>query len=207
MSLITEYGGADLPHVKFRPNAHITTRWGHDIDPVEDKYRFHRAVDRAGGDGKVYVPFTSLGYILETDSPSYGTLLRLQYQWGEVRIAHMQEFNKLFLDKKNTLIGAGTLIGKEGSIGKSTGKHTHTEIVIPTITDEIKELALARGMVLGMFWSETDIKERLGNVYKDWQAWKKQYAVYAVGPYEMVAYDRRTDRMAHWFDSLVLFDF
>ena len=117
--------------------------------------RLHHGVDRAhGGTVKfdwgevndiVYVPFdANRSYIHEYGDTSYGTLTRLfndHYQF-EVRIAHMNpnqtvrkanekgpmiqwSYDRL---KKGLSFERNWVLGSAGTLGVSTGAHTHTEI-------------------------------------------------------------------------------
>jgi len=209
MSLLSDYGGPHFPNVKFRPGARTTTPWGHDVDPVKGGYRFHRAVDRAGGTGVVICPFKADTASIEYNLIEYGSLVRLFFAGWELRIAHMEVFNPAFLNlvEGKCEIPDGLVIGQEGNLGKSTGKHTHTEVVSYGRIEDLDEILLANGIVPGLKWDlheqKTDTKEN----YPQLHSWKKGFAVQTLGPYESAAWDRRSGDFAIWYDSKALFGF
>jgi len=132
-------------NVKYRSGAPITSRFGLEkgYEVVNGKLlfntvRIHSGVDRAkGSTGVIFSPFDFDLIIYKDYGPDhvYGSLLRLfnfEYQF-EFRIVHIEP-NQLSVDlkaaiKSQTGIKRNTLIGNAGSYGKSSGIHTHTEIL------------------------------------------------------------------------------
>lgn len=131
--------------------------------------RDHTGVDRAGGgsrktDGQliqdvVEVPFNfNRSSIVEYGDTSYGTLISLfndKYQF-EFRIAHMNPDQKKrkgnekgpiikwSLDrlKRKQSFGQNWVLGSAGTIGDSSGAHTHTEIKSLDESCEVFEILL-----------------------------------------------------------------
>lgn len=126
-----EYGGLDFTKVKFRPGANFSTEFG--MDSTFNALRFHPAIDRGSATREIYAPF-NLAYI-EIDVSGmwiWGIQLKLQTAYGfEVRIAHIEDISDELMDiiKKKSPVKAGTFLCLAGKAGKSTGIHTHVEIV------------------------------------------------------------------------------
>jgi murein DD-endopeptidase MepM/ murein hydrolase activator NlpD len=189
---------ADLHPI--RPGAAITTWFGHDSDPVEGGYRFHRAIDRAGGDGLVYCPIQASYALIEAPShPSYGTLIRLIYADYEIRIAHCHEFTKEFrnLVANKQPIPAGTLLALEGSEGKSTGPHSHIELIaVGGRSLELDGQLAQNKIAAGVYWDFKQIPQA--------HSWMKDYGATRLGPIECVAWDRRNNCTSIWMDPFAV---
>lgn len=133
---LIEYGGYGFKNVVFFPGARKTTDFG--LDQTFGTIRIHVAIDRAGGP-MVHVPFDTKDIELIFSEPvyrnSFGNLIRLKTYGAdfEVRIAHFElgELQKEFVDlvQGGKLVPAGTPIAPPGNAGKSTGAHTHTEVI------------------------------------------------------------------------------
>lgn len=131
---LKKYGNLGFDNIKFRPGAPFTCEFG--FDDVFGSFRFHNAVDRgnSGPDpakNPIYAPFE--GYLTWiSDIADFGSLLLLKTDYDfEVRIAHMESISpeaQMYTISKSK-IPAGTYLGAAGNKGKSTGIHTHTEIV------------------------------------------------------------------------------
>jgi murein DD-endopeptidase MepM/ murein hydrolase activator NlpD len=141
------YGAPEFDRVKFYPGAKKTTGFG--IDDTFGKVRIHNAIDRAGA-GSVYVPFDATEARLYKYPQSFGYLLVLPVEHAdfEVRIGHFdpEEFTEIGeLLHTGERIPAGTEIGPAGSTGKSTGRHTHTEIVSTGGSSEVLDQIVVPG--------------------------------------------------------------
>ncbi|MDR2897486.1 MAG: hypothetical protein LBU99_01635 [Spirochaetaceae bacterium] len=197
------------PAHPIRPGSVITTNFGHDIDPIENIYRFHRGIDRAGGDGLVYVPSAPNKAIVENPSTSsYGTLIRLIYKAGdsvfEIRIAHCVDFNPEFvtLAKTGGLIPAGMVMAHEGSVGKSTGPHSHIELIaIGERNKCLDEYLVGYGGKPGSVFESDDLDEIDKTSYEKWRG---DYAVTHLGFHECRAWDQRTGKYAIWMNPEIL---
>lgn len=133
---------------KFRDGAGFTCDFG--LDNTFDKLRIHCGVDRAGG--LIYVPFDCKVEYINPYNDACGSLLRMFPCGGdfEIRIMHI-DLKDLCVDaykrvKAGGFFKAGEAIAEAGNLGKSTGKHTHTEIistgeysqVVETLLDDLK---------------------------------------------------------------------
>jgi murein DD-endopeptidase MepM/ murein hydrolase activator NlpD len=187
-----------------RPGAGMTTLFGHDIDPIEKVYRFHRAIDRSGGDGAVYCPLTARRAIIENPSvESFGTLIRLIYDGFEIRLAHCKNFDPIFtgLVKAEQPIIAGLCLAQEGTIGKSTGPHTHIELVaIGKRHPDLDAALIEHGGDPGASFRGSELTG-IG----DYREWMGRFGVTRIGPQECFGWDYRTNSNAYWMDpQLVL---
>jgi murein DD-endopeptidase MepM/ murein hydrolase activator NlpD len=189
-----------------RPGSHITTPFGHDIDPIVGGYRFHRALDRAGGDGLVYCPMEAHYAVIEYQHPDFGTLIRLFYQGFEIRLAHCKDFNPAFktLVATGSPIPEGLMLAHEGSLGKATGPHTHIELVVTGSTRcaEIDKLLTGAGIPL-------DVRYTAGQLIELHDAaaisdWMMRFGCKAMGPHECWCWDRRSDSNGIWVDPMAV---
>lgn len=184
-----------------RPKSIITTGFGHDIDPVVGGYRFHRAIDRSRGDRKVYCPMAAIRAVIENPStPSYGTLIRLIYDGFEIRLAHCVDFDPYFVSlvSSERHIPAGTFLAAEGKAGKATGPHTHIELIaIGDRSADLDASLKAHGGTPGERWSPQELQIATGGAHVTWM---QEYGARHLGPYECVAWDRRTNSLSIWMD-------
>ncbi len=126
-----EYGGLDFTKVKFRPGSQFTTAFG--MDNTFAELRFHPAIDRGSNTREIYAPFDLTHIEINTAGMSvWGIQLKLHTAYGfEVRVAHIEDLPKETMNmiKNKTPVKAGTYLCEAGSAGKSTGVHTHVEVV------------------------------------------------------------------------------
>ncbi len=126
-----KYGGLDFPNVKFRPGSSFTTAFG--MDNTFNELRFHPAIDRGSSTKEIYAPFDLTHIELNTAGLSvWGIQLKLHTDYGfEVRVAHIDDLpdDLMYIVKKKLPVKSGTYLCEAGNAGKSTGIHTHTEVV------------------------------------------------------------------------------
>ena len=106
-------------------NPNISSRYGHRVDPFNGRRAMHSGVDfraptgtpvMAAGDGKV---------VFASRKGGYGKMVEIQHSNGlATRYAHLSKINI----KLGERVSRGTIIGKIGSTGRSTGPHLHYEI-------------------------------------------------------------------------------
>lgn len=194
---------------KIRPGSRITGVFGHEIDPVVGGYRFHRALDRSGGDRLVYCPMDASYAILENPSShSFGSLIRLIYDGlhndrFEIRIAHCTDFNPVFLDlvKHKKPIPAGLVLASEGSLGKATGPHSHIElVVIGWRSQTLDNLLHEHGGNPNRYYSDEEIEHDTKS--SEFRSWMKKFGASKLGPWKCVAWDWRNNCMSVWMDPV-----
>jgi murein DD-endopeptidase MepM/ murein hydrolase activator NlpD len=182
-----------------RPGAIITCRFGHDTDPVAGGYRFHRALDRARGDGLVYCPLPANRAVIEDPAGDYGTLIRLIYDGFEIRLAHCRYFTQDFqrLVAAQEPIPAGMSIALEGSLGKSTGPHTHIELIAVRGRNPYLDGQLAAHSIdADVYWPTESVQKA--------SEWMKKCAVKKLGPIECLGWDRRNNCWSIWMDPFAV---
>jgi len=118
---------AKLPLAKPIPHAPITSRYGVRVDPFLGKPAMHTGVDfraasgypaRATAGGTV----VSAGY-----NGGYGNMVEIDHGDGiTTRYGHLSKI----LVKPGQVVSKGTIIGRAGSTGRSTGPHLHYEVRI-----------------------------------------------------------------------------
>ena len=103
----------------------VTSNFGSRVHPITGKVKHHAGMDIAMPLGSpVYA--TGDGYIAFAGwSAGYGILIKVQHPSGyETRFGHL---STVFV-MSGQYIRKGTLIGRVGSTGQSTGPHLHYEI-------------------------------------------------------------------------------
>lgn len=103
----------------------ITSKFGPRIDPVEGIDGFHYGVD-IGGPFETPIVAAKDGVVKRAGSMgTAGNAVIIRHENGyETRYFHLAKI----LVKSGQKVSAGTVIGLEGSTGKSTGPHLHFEI-------------------------------------------------------------------------------
>ncbi len=118
------YGTAFLAPLK-KGKGTISSKFGPRKDPFTNKDTFHGGLDIAAQTGtSVYAART--GQVIYTGwAGGYGKLIILKHSFGyQTYYGHLSKI----LVKKNQKVYSGTLIGRVGNTGKSTGPHLHFEI-------------------------------------------------------------------------------
>ncbi len=111
------------------PNHEITSAWGYRKDPLNKKVRLHKGVDLKAKTGTDVVA-AGTGIIVKAKKDyeqgvSYGKYVDIQHDYGIMtRYAMLSQI----LVEEGQKVNAGTIIGKVGSTGRSTGPHLHFEI-------------------------------------------------------------------------------
>ncbi len=125
------YGGLDFTKVKFRPGSQFTTAFG--MDNTFKELRFHPAIDRGSKTREIYAPFDLTHIEINTAGMSvWGIQLKLHTAYGfEVRVAHIEDLpnETMKIIKDKSPVPSGTYLCDAGNAGKSTGIHTHVEVV------------------------------------------------------------------------------
>ena len=104
----------------------ISSQYGTRKDPFSGKLRRHKGVDIAGPSGMPLIA-TAAGVVVESGKKSgYGLMIELQHGDGFVtRYAHAMALNV----KVGEVVAKGQQIAVMGSTGRSTGPHTHYEVL------------------------------------------------------------------------------
>lgn len=105
----------------------ISSRFGERIDPVSKRrHSFHRGIDIAAPEGTpVYAAEKGRVFEAGYNNGGYGNLIILKHS-GDM--ATYYGHLSTIIIKKGDDVSKGTLIGKVGSTGKSTGNHLHFEV-------------------------------------------------------------------------------
>lgn len=105
--------------------AKVTSGFGRRIDPFHRRWAMHTGIDFSGPVGApVYA--TNDGVVkFASWQGSYGQQIEIAHGLGlSTRYAHLSKI----LVKPGQRVKEGTVIGHEGSTGRSTGKHLHYEV-------------------------------------------------------------------------------
>jgi murein DD-endopeptidase MepM/ murein hydrolase activator NlpD len=103
----------------------ITSLFGWRLHPISGDYRFHAGTDLGAPQGTPVIAAAS-GEVATADFlGGYGLTVILRHEKGtqESRYAHLSE---IFV-QTGELVEQGTVIGRVGSTGNSTGPHLHFE--------------------------------------------------------------------------------
>ncbi len=106
-------------------NADEHSSFGHRIDPFNGDMAFHSGIDLAATAG-ASIYSTADGTIISAGRDgSYGNMVDVDHGFGIVtRYGHLSEINVHKGDK----VKKGSIIGVQGSTGRSTGLHLHYEV-------------------------------------------------------------------------------
>ncbi|MET3699342.1 peptidase M23-like protein [Bacillus oleivorans] len=109
----------------------VTSDWGKRNDPFTKEVRTHQGLDLAlpkgtavGSNISGEVIYAGMGKS-GTGYGGYGNVVAIKDSNGNVHVfGHLDSVNV----KKGQKISTGTLLGKSGNTGKSTGAHLHYEV-------------------------------------------------------------------------------
>ncbi len=106
-------------------NAEERSRFGHRIDPFNGDIAFHSGLDLAAPSG-TEVHSTADGKVITAGREgSYGNMIDIDHGFGIItRYGHLSEIKVQVGDR----IKKGSVIGVQGSTGRSTGDHLHYEV-------------------------------------------------------------------------------
>nr|CAD6414699.1 M23 family peptidase [Rhizobium sp. Q54] len=114
-----------LPYGSPAPGQPVTSRYGNRIDPFIGRLALHAGMDfQAETGAKVFS--TGAGTVISAEySGGYGNLVEIDHGYGiTTRYGHLSRI----LVSKGEKVEAGSLIGRAGSTGRSTGPHVHYEV-------------------------------------------------------------------------------
>lgn len=117
----------ELPLGKPLKNYRITSMYGVRSDPFTRKKGVHKGLDMGAKMGEL-VYATAGGKVTRASvNGLYGNMVEIKHKFGfKTRYAHLSKI----LVKKGDEVDVGTVIGKVGNTGRSTGPHLHYEIQI-----------------------------------------------------------------------------
>ena len=106
---------------------YITSSYGYRKDPYTKRRAFHKGIDLGAAWGSDIVSTASGKVVFVGNYGSYGKSVFIDHGNGiQTRYAHL---SKIFVKKSET-VDLGSIIGKIGNTGRSTGKHLHYEIKV-----------------------------------------------------------------------------
>ena len=114
-----------LPIANPLPGSSVTSRFGIRRDPILGSRAMHSGMDFRAPLGHP-VKATGAGKVITTGwNGGYGRMVEIDHGHGIVtRYAHLKSISV----SEGQMVEAGTIIGKVGSSGRSTGPHLHYEI-------------------------------------------------------------------------------
>jgi murein DD-endopeptidase MepM/ murein hydrolase activator NlpD len=114
-----------LPLGKPIPSAAITSGFGPRMDPFLHRPAMHTGIDFRIEPGYP-VPATAAGTVISAQyAGGYGNMVEIDHGQGvTTRYAHLSSI----LVKKGDHVDEGTIVGRAGSTGRSTGPHLHYEV-------------------------------------------------------------------------------
>lgn len=199
--------------------------------------RIHSGVDQAGAknhkmsDGTVVkdivrVPFDfNRSFYEYFGDTSYGTLATLtndEYQFS-FKIAHMdpeKDYIKWSLDqlKARKPMKKGWILGSAGTLGDSSGNHTHNEVVSVDESSEVLELLVSQKYgekALAEYTDAEIVREyqkydyfktaSKSEILSDWQAWKTSRKILFINKY-FYRFVSWNNKVYTRYSSYLLFD-
>ncbi len=104
----------------------ISSGFGQRSDPFTGAYRFHHGLDVAAPEGSDIHPLKQGKVVFSGTQTGYGNVVIVDHGDGFVtKYAH----NKTNLVQEGETVTSNTVIAKVGNTGKSTGSHTHFEVI------------------------------------------------------------------------------
>jgi len=116
-----------LPLSRPIPDASVTSRFGRRIDPFLGKPAMHTGIDFRAAAGHP-AQATAGGTVITAEySGGYGNMVEIDHGNGiTTRFGHMSRIDVT----AGQVVSEGTVVGRAGSTGRSTGPHLHYEIRI-----------------------------------------------------------------------------
>jgi murein DD-endopeptidase MepM/ murein hydrolase activator NlpD len=107
------------------PGRQVTSGFGRRIDPFLKRVAMHSGID-FGADSGSPVRSTAPGTVVEAGfNGGYGNTVLVRHEGGfETRYAHLSRITV----QVDEIVELGTIVGKVGSTGRSTGPHLHYEV-------------------------------------------------------------------------------
>jgi len=107
------------------PGRRISSTFGNRRDPILNRSAFHSGIDFAVPSGTP-VRATGAGTVIKAGrNGGYGNMVEIRHANGlTTRYAHMSRI----LVKTGQKVAVGTIVGKSGNTGRSTGPHLHYEV-------------------------------------------------------------------------------
>lgn len=104
----------------------LSSRYGRRTDPFTGKVAWHNGIDMAGKRGSDIISVAAGVVVWAENRGGYGLLVEINHGNGYVtRYAHNQDI----VVKVGDVVTRGQTIAKMGSSGRSTGPHTHFEVL------------------------------------------------------------------------------
>lgn len=114
-----------LPLASPITNAEMKSPFGRRVDPFTGRVAFHAGLDLAGADGSK-IASTGEGIVTFAGrSGAYGKVVDIDHGYGiTTRYGHMREI----LVEVGQKVKTGSVLGIQGTTGRSTGPHVHYEV-------------------------------------------------------------------------------
>lgn len=142
--IYTQYKTLGSPFIGKNWTSSITSSWGWRGHPISGGIKIHRGLDigmlsgtpvNSVCPGKV----TSAGW-----NGSYGNCVMVRYTSEDTDITVLYAHLSSITTKKGSIVREGSVIGKVGSTGNSTGPHLHIEIMSGGYSSDITKLFYPR---------------------------------------------------------------
>jgi len=112
----------DLP----ASNGRVSSGFGIRQDPLSGAYKFHHGLDVAAPEGSDIRPIKQGNVIFSGEQKGYGNVVVVDHGDGFVtKYAH----NQVNLVQEGDVVTSDTVIARVGMTGRSTGPHTHFEVL------------------------------------------------------------------------------
>jgi murein DD-endopeptidase MepM/ murein hydrolase activator NlpD len=123
-----------IPPLLSKDYRRISDRFGMRLHPVKHRYIPHKGVDFAGSIGvDIYATGDGVVKLTKVSNRGYGREILIDHGFGyKTRYAHLSKI----LVKEGDVVSRGTLIGKMGNSGTSTGPHLHYEVIHKNIAKD-----------------------------------------------------------------------
>lgn len=114
----------------------ISSPYGWRVHPVNKQMSFHSGLDIAAPEGTPVFSSTSGVVTFAAEKSGYGLMVEVKSNNNVIRYGHLSKIT-VYVGQK---VERGTLLGRVGSTGVSTGPHLHFEVLVNN--DTVNPLAL-----------------------------------------------------------------
>ena len=149
--IYTQYKTLGSPFVGKNWTSSITSSWGWRGHPIAGGIKIHRGLDIGMPSGTAVNSVCSGKVTSAGWNGSYGNCVMVRYTSADTDITVLYAHLSSIAVKKGSAVREGSIIGKVGSTGNSTGPHLHIEIMSGGYSSDVTKLFYPR-----IFLKETE---------------------------------------------------
>lgn len=122
----------------------ITSSWGWRIHPISGRLKLHKGLDIGMPAGTPINAICSGTVTSAGWNGGYGKCVTVMYENGDTKLTVLYAHMSSISVRQGMKIGEGTVVGKVGTTGDSTGNHLHIEIMAGGYSNDVTKLFYPR---------------------------------------------------------------